>query len=116
MGAYDLAVDDLMEISLFNLLILAILDLSVYSSRKMLSRQGAAHALSGTFSASMAAVVAIGLLTGRHLAPYSTLSVSPAILSIALAYFAGVRLVYLDQRMAATGAGGQPPQEIPVPH
>lgn len=116
LGAADLAVGDLMGSSLFNLLILAVLDLSIYSRGKMFSRQGAAHALSGTFSASMAALVALGLLTANALVPYSVLGISPAILVIAIAYVAGVRLVYLDQRMAATGADGKPPQEMPVPH
>jgi cation:H+ antiporter len=115
LGAADLAVGDLMGSSLFNLLILAVLDLSVLSRGRMFSRQGAAHALSGTFSASMAALVGLGLLTAKMLAPYSVLSISPAIIVIALAYIAGVRLVYLDQRMAATGGGEHPPQEMPVP-
>jgi cation:H+ antiporter len=115
MGAADLAIGDLMGSSLFNLLILAVLDLSVFSRGRMLSRQGAAHALSGTFSASMAAIVAIGLLTSRHFPAYSLLNVSPSIAVIAIAYVAGVRLVYLDQRMAATGGGEHPPQEMPTP-
>src|SRR5688500_15222942 len=100
MGAADLAVGDLMGSSLVNLLILAVLDLSVYSRGKMFSRQGAAHALSGTFSASMAALVALGLLTAEAFAPYSLVGISPAILVVALAYVAGVRFVYMDQRMA----------------
>lgn len=116
LGAADLAVGDLMGSSLFNLLILAVLDLSVYSRGKMFSRQGAAHALSGTFSASMAALVGLGLLTAKMFAPYSLLGISPPIAIVGLAYIAGVRLVYLDQRMAATGGGEHPPQEMPVPH
>lgn len=115
LGAADLAVGDLMGSSLFNLLILAVLDLSLYSRGKMLSRRGAAHALSGTFSASMAALAALALLTAEMFAPYSLLGISPAVAVVALAYVAGVRLVYMDQRMAATGGGEHPPQEMPVP-
>jgi cation:H+ antiporter len=54
-------------------------------------------------------------LTSRHFAEYSAVSVSPAIVVIAIAYCAGVRLVYLDQRMAATGGGEHAPQEIEPP-
>jgi cation:H+ antiporter len=115
LGAADLAVGDLMGSSLFNLLILAVLDLSLYSRGTMLSRRGAAHALSGTFSAAMAALVVVGLLTGKALAPYSFLRISPVLYIVGLAYVSGIRLVYLDQQMAAQGSPGHPPQELPVP-
>jgi len=45
LGAVDLAVGDLLGSSLMNLLILAMLDLSHHSRGRMLSKQGAAHAL-----------------------------------------------------------------------
>jgi len=115
LGAADLAVGDLMGSSLFNLFILAVLDLSLYSRGTMLSRRGAAHALSGTFSASMAAIVVIGLLTGKALAPYSVLGISPILFVVVLAYASGIRLVYLDQQMAMKGTAEHPPQEKPIP-
>ena len=86
--------------SLFNLLTLAILDLCFYSRGGMLSRRGAAHALSGTFSASMAAIAAIGLLTAKFTAPYAVLGVSFASIVLLFTYIFGVRLVYLDQQVA----------------
>lgn len=104
MNLADLAVGDLLGSSLMNLLILAVLDLSHHSRGKMLSRQAAAHALSGSLSAALIALVALGLLTGKTLAPYSILGVSPAIYVLIFAYVFGVRLVYLDQRIAARTA------------
>ena len=111
----DLAVGDLLGSSLMNLLILAVLDLSHHSRGKMLSKQAAAHALSGSLSAALTVLVGLGLLTGKALAEYSILNVSPAIILVAVAYAFGVRLVYLDQRIAAHGNHEHAPQEIPVP-
>src|SRR5262245_19367970 len=104
LGAVDLAVGDLLGSSLMNLLILAILDLSHQSHGRMLSKQAAAHALSGSVSAALACVVAIGLLTGRKLSEYAVLGISPAIGAVVVAYVFGVRLVYLDQRIAQRAA------------
>ena len=115
LGAADLAMGDLMGSGLFNLLILAVLDLSLYSRGSMLSRRGAAHALSGTFSSAVIALVVIGLLTGKALAAYSLLGISPVLWLVLLAYLSGVRLVYLDQQIAAQGSAVHPPQELPVP-
>ncbi len=115
MGMADLAVGDLLGSSLMNLLILALLDMSTYARGKMLSKQAAAHALSGSLSAALTALVGVGLLTGKALAEYAIFNVSPAIILVAIAYVLGVRLVYLDQRIAAHGNHEHPPQEIPVP-
>jgi cation:H+ antiporter len=100
LGAADLAVGDLIGSSLMNLLILAVLDLSDRSPGRMLSRQAAAHALSGALATALTAVVGLGLLTGKALAPYSLLGIGPATWLIVLAYGFGVRLIYLDQRIA----------------
>lgn len=101
LGAVDLAVGDLLGSSLMNLLILALLDLTVHSSGKMFSRQAAAHALSGTLAAALTALVGLGLLTAKVLEPYSLLGIGPATYLLVAAYLLGVRLIYLDQRMAA---------------
>jgi cation:H+ antiporter len=100
LGAVDLAVGDLVGSSLMNLLILAMLDLTRHSRGRMLSKQGAAHALSGSVSAALTCLVALGLLTARDIGNYEVLWFQPAILAIAVAYLFGVRLVYLDQRIA----------------
>jgi cation:H+ antiporter len=111
----DLAVGDLLGSSLMNLLILAVLDLSHRSRGRMLSRQSAAHALSGLVSTALATIVALGLLTGKALAPYTVGGISPAIILVAIGYALGVRLVYFDQRMAIRTAAEQGKEEILTP-
>jgi cation:H+ antiporter len=107
LGAVDLAVGDLVGSCLMNLLILALLDLSHHSKGRMLSKQAAAHALSGSVSAALMCIAAIGLLTSKWVSPYSLLGISPVILVIGIAYVLGVRLVYLDQRIAVHYAAEQ---------
>jgi cation:H+ antiporter len=107
MGLADLAVGDLLGSSLMNLLILAVLDLSHHPRGKMLSRQGAAHALSGSVSAGLMGLVALGLLTANAFEPFAVFGISPAIFLLVIAYCFGVRLVYLDQRIAVQTAAEQ---------
>jgi cation:H+ antiporter len=104
LGEPNLAVGDLLGSSLMNLLILAVLDLSYHSRGRMLSKQAAAHALSGSVAAGLTCVVAVGLLTGKFFAPYAVLGVSPFIFVLIVAYILGVRLIYLDQRIAVRTA------------
>ena len=115
MGMTDLAVGDLLGSSLMNLLLLAVLDLSHRSRGRMLSRQSAAHALSGLVSTALTTLVALGLLTGKALEPYTLVGLSPGIILVAIGYTLGVRLVYLDQRMALRAATEQGQQEILAP-
>lgn len=96
-GSTDLAVGDLMGSCLFNLLILAILDLSWHSRGKMLSRQAARHALSGNVSSGLLAVVALCLLSKPVLVSHRMAGVSIGLWLIVIGYILGVRLVYLDQ-------------------
>jgi cation:H+ antiporter len=96
-GMVDLAVGDLMGSCLFNLLILAILDLTTHSKGKMLSRQSAQHALSGNVGAALAAVVAISLLAPNVLGQGELLGVSYGLWLVGAGYLMGVRLVYFDQ-------------------
>ena len=111
----NLAVGDLLGSSLMNLLILAVLDLSHHSRGKMLSKQAAAHALSGSLSAALTALAGLGLLTGKALAEYAIFNVSPFSILIAVAYAFGVRLIYLDQRIAAQERREELPLETRVP-
>jgi cation:H+ antiporter len=100
LGLPDLAVGDLLGSSLMNLLILAGLDITHHSRGKMLSRAAAAHALSGTLSIALAAVVGVGLVTAP-LAPEIALGGAHAsIWMVAIGYCLGVRMVYIDQRVA----------------
>jgi cation:H+ antiporter len=114
-GNPDLAVGDLLGSSLINMLILALLDLFTRSRGKMLSRQSAAHALSGSVAAALTAVVGIGLLTGERFAAYAILNISPFIIVLVFAYVLGVRLVYLDQRIALRSAAEKGIEELPLP-
>lgn len=117
LGEADLAVGDLLGSSLMNLLILAVLDLSSYSGGKMLSKQAAAHALSGSLSVALTAFLGIGLFTGAAFKDYSLLGISPAVLMVGVTYALGVRLIYLDQRIAAQGeAQKQPEAAEAAPH
>jgi cation:H+ antiporter len=77
----------------------------------MLSKQAAAHALSGSVSAALTCLVAMSLLTRPWLGSFAILGTSPAVGLIVVAYLLGVRLVYLDQQMAKSAnveAGNQP--------
>jgi cation:H+ antiporter len=115
-GMADLALGDLMGSSLFNLLILAILDLSSHSKGRMLSRQAARHALSGNVSAALTAIVAVGLLTQPILAGGEILGISYGLWLVALGYVFGVRLVYCDQqasRVEAAATGGATDHVVP---
>jgi cation:H+ antiporter len=106
LGAVDLAVGDLLGSSLMNLLILSLLDLSRHSRGRMFSKQAAAHALSGSVSAALTCMVALALFTNESLGPYAILGMSPAAFLIAAAYMLGVRLVYIDQRIAQRSSEG----------
>jgi cation:H+ antiporter len=104
LGAADMAVGDIVGSSLMNLLILALLDLSHHSRGRMFSKQAAAHALSGSLAAALTAILGLGLLTAKALQPYSILGIGPATILMLLAYVLGVRLIFLDQRMAKNTA------------
>ncbi len=109
-GMPDLAVGDLVGSSLFNLLILAILDLTHHSHGQMLSRTAAAHALSGTTSIALAALAATFILVSQR-APELVLGrIGVGSLVIGLAYAFTVRLVFYDQRLATPRPQGQSSQ------
>ncbi|MGE3805794.1 MAG: sodium:calcium antiporter [Gemmataceae bacterium] len=109
----DLAVGDLLGSSLFNLLILAVLDLFHQQRGRMFSRMSAAHALSGTMSMTLMAIVGMSLVLGKKL-DFTIGLVGPGSLALLGAYLLGIRLVYYDQRYAAT-AQGTPDQEVLQP-
>ena len=67
LGLPNLAAGDLLGSSLMNLLILAALDLSMYSRGKMLSRAAAGHALSAIVSMALTSWVGLAILTAGSL-------------------------------------------------
>ncbi|MBI1344932.1 sodium:calcium antiporter [bacterium] len=118
-GMADLAMGDLMGSSLFNLLILAILDLSSNSRGKMLSRQAAGHALSGNVSAVLTAMVVLCLLAQPVSAHGEFLNISYGLWAVLLLYLFGVRLIYFDQQVSSEKVAAQslieePPQHGPL--
>lgn len=101
LGIPDLAIGDLLGSSLANLLILALLDLTHHCRGQMLSRRAARHALSGSMSVALAAIVGLSLLTGPMFSHVTLFGVSPGLLLVAAAYIGGIRIVYHDQRVSA---------------
>lgn len=104
MGLADVAVGDLLGSSLFNLLILGILDLSHRSRGRLLSRVSAAHALSATMSIALTALVGVWIVMAFD---FTIVGVGIGSVTVLIAYVLGFRLVYYDQQMAAKQTGGQ---------
>lgn len=101
MNMPDLAVGDLLGSSLMNLLILAVMDLTHRSRGKMLSRAAASHALGGTLGITLTALVGVGILTTPR-APHLMLwNVHLCVWLVAVGYLLGVRVVFVNQRVAA---------------
>jgi cation:H+ antiporter len=104
LGNTDLAVGDLMGSSLFNLLILAMLDLMKRSSGRMFSRAAVAHALSGTASILLAALAGAAILLSKRLSGISVGPVGPGTIVIIVAYAFCIRMIFHDQRVSAQHA------------
>jgi cation:H+ antiporter len=101
LGMADLAVGDLAGSSLFNLLILALLDLSHRSRGQMLSRTAAAHALSGTASIALTGVTAIFILVTPRRPELAVGGIGIGCIAVLVTYAFTVRLVFYDQRVSA---------------
>lgn len=113
-GLIDLACGDLVGSSLFNLLILAIVDLSSRTRGRMFSHQAAKHALSGNVSAALTAILALSLLAAPIAAGGELLGLSYGLWFVVLAYVLGIRMVYYDQQIiskSSTPSDGKPSPE-----
>ena len=99
-GFVDLAAGDLLGSSLMNLLILAVVDLSVRSGKKMLSREGAAHALSAILCIAVTSLAGLAIITSDKLTAVSVFGISAWSWAILLAYIFGARMIFLNQRIA----------------
>ena len=109
MGLPDLALGDLLGSSLFNLLILAILDLAHRGPARMFSRTAVAHALSATMSVAMTAICLLFLLVPIQ---FTFAGVGPGPIVLGVLYVLGLRLVYFDQRYAAEQqSSAEPPRD-----
>lgn len=100
MESPDLAVGDLFGSSLFNLLILAVLDLTRHSHGQMLSKTSANHALAATTSIALTAIAAIFILLGSQLQDVTLLRLGPGSFALLAAYIIGIRIVYFGQKAA----------------
>jgi cation:H+ antiporter len=92
-AAPDLALGELLGSCLWNLLLLAILDLSTRTRGRMFSRDSAAQALLATVTVLLAAIIMMGLTLKSQ---FVFLRISPLSWSILLCYVLCVRLVYRD--------------------
>jgi cation:H+ antiporter len=100
MQSADLAVGDLLGSSLFNLLILAVLDLTRYSRGQMLSMKSASHALAGCASIMLTALAGISIFLGPKLESVTFLRLGPGSVAMAVAYVVCIRIVYFGQQAA----------------
>jgi cation:H+ antiporter len=103
-GWVDLAVGDLLGAALLNMLILAGLDMLRASRGRMLSRTAAAHALSGTMTVILLALVGIALFISDRLS-VTLGGIGIGLWAVVIAYFLGLRLVFFDQQFAAKQTG-----------
>jgi cation:H+ antiporter len=99
-GWVDLTVGDLLGAALMNMLVLAGLDMLHPSRGRMLSRAAAAHALSGTMSMTLLALVGIAVFIPDRI-NVTIGGVSIGLWVVAGAYFLGLRLVFFDQQFTA---------------
>lgn len=100
-GDPDLGVGDLLGSCLMNLLILAVLDLIAKSRGKMFSRTASGHALGGIVSISLASIVAIALIAESQLGGPTLMGLGGGVWLVLAAYLFGIRMIFLDQRIAA---------------
>lgn len=99
-GFVDLVVGDLFGAALFNMLVLAVMDLLHYARGRMLSQAAAAHALSGTMSMSLLAIAGIGVLLPREMnATFA--GIGGGVWAVVIAYVLGIRVIFFDQRFVA---------------
>lgn len=114
-GSADLAAGDLLGSSIFNLLILAVLDLTRYSHGRMLSRESAGHALSGTVSIALTAAAGIFIFLGPVLEGVTIAGIGPGSLVLVAIYGLGIRLIYYGQKSGASQDSGGEETEAAIP-
>lgn len=114
-GGPDLALGDTLGSSLYNILILAVLDLGRRSRGRMLSPVAAAHSLSATASLVLTALVALFLVIRS---PLAIGGVGVGTILIAVGYLLFLRLIFFDHQYAAQQAredhvGEDEPEKMP---
>lgn len=114
-GSPDLAAGDLFGSSLFNLLILAVLDLTHYSHGEMLSKSSARHALVASVSIILTALPALFIFLAPRLGDFEILRLGPGSFALLIAYVMGVRLIYYRGK-PQSGEETSPAQEAAAIH
>ncbi|UUO07327.1 hypothetical protein M4951_03225 [Blastopirellula sp. J2-11] len=99
----DLAMGNILGSSLFNLLILGIIDLAFRSKQRMFSSVSAAHALSALASIALTSILLLFLILHKQSLDFSLSAahIGFGSIGIGLFYFFSLRLIYLDQQVAA---------------
>jgi len=100
--AVDLALGDLLGSSLFNLLILAVLDLCTKTQVGILSKSSAAHAMSAVSSILVTAIILFFLMIDLD---WTFLHLGPGSWCVLLTYLFCLRLLYFDQQYALSQTG-----------
>jgi len=93
----DLAVGDIMGSCLFNLLILAVLDLCSQTRGRMFSRVDAAHALSAAVSVFMICIVSLFIIIDVS---WPLPRIGPGSFLLLAGYLGCVRLIYVDHKVS----------------
>jgi cation:H+ antiporter len=96
-GHPDLLLGDLLGSSLFNLLILAVLDLAHRGPKRIIDCGAAAHALSATMAINVTALCLLFLILPFD---FTIGGIGPGPLLVAIVYALGIRLIYCDQTYA----------------
>jgi cation:H+ antiporter len=115
MGAPDLGVGDLAGSCLMNLIILAFADMAQKTRGRLLSRLSAAHALSGTLSIALIALLGLFIMFESRVQPAGVFGLSWGSLVILVSYILGVRIVYYDQMLSMQEMEHPPATEV-APH
>jgi len=112
--AVDMAVGDLLGSSLFNLLILAILDLLTRTRGNMLSRAAAAHSLSAVSSILLTGIVLLFLLDQPLFkSSWTILRLGLGSWAVLIGYLYSLRLIFFDHQYAESLAASE--EALPVP-
>lgn len=111
----NMAAGDLFGSSLFNLLILAVLDLTHYSKGQMLSKSSASQALAATTSIALTAIAGIFVVLGDQMQNVTFLRLGPGSFVIFIAYIVGFRIVYFGRKQGAKQEKGETDHENSLP-
>lgn len=114
-GEVNLAVGDLVGSCLFNLLILAVLDLTRYSHGRMLPEISAAHALSASMSIALTAIAAIFIFLGPRLETVAVAGIGPGSVLLVLAHVAGMRVLFMAQTVSSEKSKPRPAKVFFLP-